>query len=140
MPQHDGIVYVIDDDDSVREALTFLLESDRLDVHAFPSAEEFLARLPPGVRGCVVTDIRMPGVSGIEMIGELRARGVALPVIVMTGHADAALIAAAMDAGAFACFRKPFDDDGLLSAIRSALRPTTPGCHRAAVPRRISGA
>lgn len=127
MPQHEGVVYVVDDDASVRQALAFLLEIDELEVQTFPSAEDFLQALPGDARGCVVTDIRMPGMSGVELLRELRATGVALPVIVMTGHADAALIREAMDAGAFDCFRKPFNDLAFLSAVRSALRAATAG-------------
>ena len=122
MPQHEAVVHVIDDEEAVRDLLSFLLESEDLEVHTYASASAFLKGLSPDVSGCIVTDIRMPGMSGIELLCKLRAMGVALPVIVITGHADAPLVAEAINCGAIGCFKKPFEDDTFLSAIRSALR------------------
>jgi two-component system, LuxR family, response regulator FixJ len=122
MTQNEAIVHVIDDDDAIRESLAFLLESAELEVRTYDSANAFLASLPQDVHGCVVTDIRMPGVSGIELLRQLRTMGVALPVIVITGHADVPLAVEAMKSGAIDFIEKPFDDDSFLSTIRSALR------------------
>jgi two-component system response regulator FixJ len=122
MPPDQAIVHVIDDEEAVRDSLSFLLESEELEVHTYASANAFLTALSPDVSGCIVTDIRMPGMSGIELLCQLRAMGVGLPVIVITGHADAPLVAEAMNSGAIGCFKKPFEDDTFLSAIRSALR------------------
>lgn len=122
MTQNEAVVHVIDDDDAIRESLAFLLESAELEVRTYDSANAFLEALPHDVHGCVVTDIRMPGVSGIELLRQLRTMGVALPVIVITGHADVPLAVEAMKSGAIDFIEKPFDDDSFLSTIRSALR------------------
>lgn len=122
MTQNEAVVHVIDDDEAIRESLAFLLESAELEVRTYDSANAFLEALPHDVHGCVVTDIRMPGVSGIELLRQLRTMGVALPVIVITGHADVPLAVEAMKSGAIDFIEKPFDDDSFLSTIRSALR------------------
>lgn len=122
MTSNEAVVHVIDDDEAIRESLAFLLESAELDVRTYESANQFLETLPHDVHGCVVTDIRMPGVSGIELLRQLRTMGVALPVIVITGHADVPLAVEAMKSGAVDFIEKPFDDDAFLSTIRSALR------------------
>lgn len=121
MMPSEHVVHVIDDDEAVRESLSFLLESVDLEVRTYESANAFLRALPHGSHGCIVTDICMPGVSGIELLRQLRTMGTALPVIVMTGHAASPMIAEARNLGAFECFKKPFDDDTFLSTIRSAL-------------------
>lgn len=125
MPQHEGVVYVIDDEEPIREALTFLLESEELEVRTYDSGNEFLQALPQDLHGCIVTDIRMPGVSGIELLRQIRTLGVTVPVIVISGHADVPLVVEAMKSGAVDFLEKPFDDDTFLSAVRSALRQTT---------------
>lgn len=122
MTPNDPVVHVIDDDEAIRESLAFLLESAELNVRTYESANAFLEMLSRDAHGCVVTDIRMPGVSGIELLRQLKAMGVALPVIVITGHADVPLAVEAMKSGAVDFIEKPFDDDTFLSAIRSALR------------------
>jgi two-component system response regulator FixJ len=116
----EGTVHVIDDDDAVRESLSFLLRSARLDVQAYESAAAFLNALPVNA-GCIVTDVRMPEVSGIDLLRRLRDRGIAMPVIVMTGHGDVPLAVEAMKIGAVDFFEKPFDDEALLAAVRAAL-------------------
>jgi two-component system response regulator FixJ len=121
MPPNEAIVHVIDDEEAVRDALAFVLENEDLEVHTYASANAFLTALSPDVHGCIVTDIRMPGMSGIELLRKLRMMGVSLPVIAITGHADALLVAEALNSGAIDCIMKPFDDDSLLSTIRSAL-------------------
>ena len=117
----DGIVHVIDDDDAMRELLAFLLKSAKVKVATYESANEFLARLPQINAGCVVTDVRMPGMSGIELLKHLRDLKNMVPVIVITGHGDVPLAVEAMKFGASDFLEKPFDDDLLLAAVQSAL-------------------
>lgn len=116
-----AIVYVIDDDDSARHSLEFLLDVAGIRVRSFPSADAFLMASPPMSGACVVTDVRMPGMGGVELVDELRRRGVEVPVIVITGHADVPLAIQAMKAGVSDFIEKPFDDEIMLSAIRKAL-------------------
>jgi two-component system response regulator FixJ len=115
------IVHVIDDDDAVRESVSFVLDSAGLRARAYGSAEAFLAGLGEVSHGCVVTDVRMPAMNGIELIRELQSRGSTLPVIVMTGHADVQMAIEAMRAGVIDFLEKPFDDEVLLGAVTSAM-------------------
>jgi two-component system response regulator FixJ len=114
-------VFVVDDDDAVRDSLQILLESAGLTVEAFASPLEFLKSSAPGRPGCLLIDVRMPEMSGIEVQENLAAGNRQLPVIVMTGHADVPLAVRAMKAGAVDFIEKPFDDEVMLSAIRAAL-------------------
>jgi two-component system response regulator FixJ len=116
------MVHVIDDDEAVRDSLKFLLEAARLPVRTYESAMSFMGVLAQVGAGCVITDVRMPDMSGIELLRRLRARDLRLPVIVITGHGDIPLAVEAMKIGAIDFFEKPFDDESLLSAVRSALR------------------
>lgn len=118
---NESLVHVIDDDGAVRDSLAFLLASARLDVRTYESATEFLAQAGNLTGGCIVTDVRMPDISGIDMLRRLRQQGNTIPVIVMTGHGDIALAVEAMKLGASDFFEKPFDDDGLLDAVRTCL-------------------
>jgi two-component system response regulator FixJ len=115
------VVHVIDDDIGVRQSLAFLLSTAGLAVRVHESAVAFLAALPEAQGGCIVTDVRMPGMDGLELQRRLRENKIGLPVIVMTGHGDVALAVEAMKAGAVDFIEKPFDDEVLLRAIRSAL-------------------
>ncbi|MDT7527761.1 response regulator FixJ [Sphingopyxis sp. SE2] len=117
----DSIVYVIDDDEGARHSLEFLLDCAGIRVRSFPSADAFLKSSPPLSDACVVTDVRMPGTGGIELVEELKRRGASIPVIVITGHADVPLAIQAMKSGAADFIEKPFDDEVMLAAIRSAL-------------------
>jgi two-component system response regulator FixJ len=117
----DGWIHVIDDDDGARDSLAFLLGSADLPVETYESATEFLARFPGAAAGCIVTDVRMPEMTGIELLTALRTRNIALPVIVMTGHGDIPLAVAAMKGGAVDFLEKPFSDDTILAAVRKAL-------------------
>jgi two-component system response regulator FixJ len=117
----EGVVHVIDDDADVRQSLVFLLSAAGLAVQVHESAIAFLEALPHLPAGCVVTDIRMPRMDGLELQRRLRELDAALPVIVMTGHGDVPLAVEALKAGAIDFIEKPFDDEVLLSAIRSAL-------------------
>ena len=115
------IVHVIDDDADVRQSLAFLLSTVGLAVRVHDSATSFLKSLPEIQDGCIVTDVRMPGMDGIELQRRLRSDGNAIPVIVITGHGDIALAVDAMKAGAVDFIEKPFDDEVLIGAIKSAL-------------------
>ena len=113
-------VFVVDDDADVRDSIRVLLESGGLKVQAFASAKAFLAEAA-SARGCLITDIRMPEMTGLEMQEELSRRRIALPVIVITGHADVPLAVRAMKAGAVDFIEKPFDDEQMLAGVRRAL-------------------
>jgi two-component system response regulator FixJ len=115
------MVHVVDDDDALRHSLLFLLECDGIEARAYESALAFLERLPSMEPGCIVTDIRMPGMSGLELVAKLKEQGVPDPVIVITGHGDVPLAVEAMKAGVSDFLEKPFDDQQLLSAVRRAL-------------------
>ena len=116
-----AVVYVVDDDVGVRKALAFLLVSAGLNVRLYESATAFLHEITDPGRCCIVTDVRMPGIDGLEFIRRLHDRGLNIPVIVMTGHADIPLAVEAMKYGAADFLEKPFDDELLLSAVRGAL-------------------
>ncbi|MER8963319.1 MULTISPECIES: response regulator FixJ [unclassified Mesorhizobium] len=115
------LVHVVDDDVDVRKSLGFLLATADFAVRLYESATAFLATATSSLDGCIVTDVRMPGIDGIEFLRQLRTRGHTIPVIVMTGHADVALAVQAMKEGAADFIEKPFDDEVLIEAIRSAL-------------------
>ena len=115
------VVHVIDDDETARESLEFLLDCAGLRVQAYESAVAFLEVVPAMEHGCIVTDVRMPEMGGVELIGRLKALGVPDPVIVITGHADVPLAIQAMKAGVADFIEKPFSDDAILGAVRAAL-------------------
>jgi len=121
MPEK-AIVYVIDDDDALRDSLVFLLRTAKIDVQSYPSAATFLDALPAPRTGCIITDVRMPGLSGLDLLRRLKELKIAMPVIVITGHGDVALAVETMKAGAVDFLEKPFDDEALLSSVRAALR------------------
>ncbi len=115
------LVHVIDDDDALRDSLRFLLASAKFDVETYESATAFLAAMPQIKGGCIITDVRMPGLSGIELLRKLKTLSIDLPVIIMTGHGNVALAVDAMKVGAIEFIEKPFDDVVLLKAVRVAL-------------------
>ena len=117
----DAVVHLIDDDEGVRQALAFLLTASGFAVRVHELAGSFLDTVATVQPGCVITDVRMPGVDGLELQRQLKARRLGLPVIVMTGHGDVPLAVEAMKAGAVDFLEKPFEDEALLSAIRAAL-------------------
>jgi two-component system response regulator FixJ len=130
-----GRVYVIDDDAAMRDSLDFLLGSAGLNVRLFDSAQIFLNELPDLAFGCVVTDIRMPGVDGIELLRQLNS-GTSprkLPVIVMTGHGDIPLAVEAMKLGALDFLEKPFEDERLIGMIETALSRNESGAKDEAI-------
>ncbi|BBK32702.1 LuxR family two component transcriptional regulator [Stella humosa] len=114
-------VHVVDDDQGVRDGLSMLLRSARFAVETYSSGPAFLARAADLRPGCVLLDIRMPEMSGLELQQELRRRRILLPVIVMTGHGDVAVAVQAMKAGAVDFVEKPFDEDQLLGLVEAAL-------------------
>jgi two-component system response regulator FixJ len=115
------VIHLIDDDDSVRRSLAFTLTTAGLAVRVYDSATSFLDALAGVQPGCIVSDIRMPDIDGLELQQRLNGLGVTLPMIIMTGHAEVRLAVDAMKAGAVDFIEKPFDDDVLLAAIRVAL-------------------
>jgi len=117
----DGVVHVVDDDEAVRHSLSFLFRTARMQVQTYESAIAFLEQLPQLRSGCLITDLRMPGMSGIELLHRLKELDVKMPVIVITGHGDVPLAVEAMKGGALDFLEKPFDDDDLIAAVRSAL-------------------
>jgi two-component system, LuxR family, response regulator FixJ len=117
----DAAIHVIDDDAAVRDALRFLFESAGLTVRSYHSAAAFIESVGAHGRGCVLTDVRMPGFDGLALQRRLAELGVDLPVIVMTGHADVPIAVQALKEGAFDFIEKPFDDDRLLASVRGAL-------------------
>jgi len=121
MPSDMPIVHVIDDDEAVRHSLAFLLGTAKIDVKTYDSATAFLAVATNVRSGCIITDVRMPEVSGIDLLRRLKELKIGVPVIVVTGHGDVPLAVEAMKIGAAEFLEKPFDDEVILNAVRSAL-------------------
>jgi two-component system response regulator FixJ len=116
------VVHIVDDDEAVRHSLAFMLGSAGLSVRLYDSARAFLDLLDPSAHGCLVTDVRMPDMTGIELLGEIKAKAPFLPAIVITGHGDIPLAVEAMKAGAVDFIEKPFEDEVLLEAVEAALK------------------
>lgn len=117
----DNVIHIVDDDEAVRESLSFLLQTAGHAARTHASAEAFADALAGIEGGCVVTDVRMPGMSGIDLLRLVRASGKLIPVIVITGHGDVPLAVEAMKLGAADFLEKPFDEDKLLAAVHGAL-------------------
>jgi FixJ family two-component response regulator len=117
----DSIVYVVDDDASSRQSLEFLIRASGYTVRAFTSSKDFLASARPEIPACLVLDVRMPGLTGLELQGELAKRGIRLPIIFITGHGDIPMSVQAMKAGAMEFLTKPFREDNMLRAITLAI-------------------
>ncbi len=115
------LVAIVDDDDSMRSALQGLLKAVGLPARAFASAEEFLASGQQHQTACLITDIRMPGISGLELLAKLTAEHCRIPTIFITAHSDATMRMQALRAGAVEFLAKPFDDEALLESVRAAL-------------------
>ena len=120
-PEPEAIVFVVDDDRAMRDSLRWLLESIGLTVRTYATAAEFLREHQPSQPGCLVLDVRMPGMSGLDLQAELVRRGAELPTIVVTGHAEVAMAVRAVKAGAIDFIEKPFSDQLLLDRVRQAL-------------------
>ena len=114
-------VYIIDDDGAVRQAVAWLMESVHLTAECFASAAEFLERVEPTMRGCIVLDLRMPRMSGLELQDALRDAGCDLPIIFVTGHGEVSSAVQALKAGAFDFLEKPFSNNRLLERVQAAL-------------------
>jgi two-component system response regulator FixJ len=114
-------IFVVDDDSTFRASLRWLLEAEGMSVETFESGEEFLERLGEDLEGCILLDVKMSGMSGIDVQAALKRRGVNVPVIIITGHGDVPLAVKAMKAGAVEFIEKPFESKALIHAIRSAL-------------------
>ncbi len=122
MPSEKAVVHVIDDDEAIRQSLAFLLQAAKIEVKTYPSAMAFLDALPDTASSCVITDVRMPGLTGVDLLRRLKELKIGVPVIVITGHGDVPLAVEAMKIGAMDFLEKPFDDEVLLASVRSALR------------------
>lgn len=119
--RNDAMVHVIDDDDAARDALRFMLEAAGVRVRTYESAKAFLTRLTDAEPGCVITDVRMPEINGIELLERIKKADDCFPVIIITGHGDIPLAVEAMKLGAVDFFEKPYDDEAMLAAVESAL-------------------
>ena len=121
MKEADSVVFVVDDDSSVREAIQSLIKSVGLRVETFETAQQFLGSKRPEAPGCVVLDVRLPGLSGLDLQRQLAANEIKLPIIFITGYGDIPMSVSAMKAGALEFLTKPFRDQDLLDAIQKAL-------------------
>jgi two-component system response regulator FixJ len=121
-----SLVHVVDDDPAMRDSVGFLLDTAGFEIALYEAGTDLLDTLVKPARGCVLTDIRMPGIDGLELLRRLRAAGHTLPVVMMTGHGDVPLAVEAMKLGACDFIEKPFDDEALLQALRSALNREGP--------------
>lgn len=115
------VVHIVDDDEAVRQSLAFMLSSAGLAVRLYGSAKAFLDGLDATQCGCLITDVRMPEITGIELLRRLKERAPCLPAIVITGHGDVPLAVEAMKAGAIDFIEKPFDEEAILNAVKTAL-------------------
>nr|MEA2797734.1 two-component system, LuxR family, response regulator FixJ [Phenylobacterium sp.] len=116
------VIYIVDDDDAVRDSLSVLFSVEGLSVRSQASAQALLDDLPRALCGCIITDMHMAGMSGLELLRRLKVLDIALPVILVTGRAEATLAAEAMAAGAAAFIEKPFGPDEIIEAVQTAMR------------------
>jgi two-component system, LuxR family, response regulator FixJ len=121
-----AVIHVIDDDPAMRDSLAFLLDVNGFAPKTYESANAFISEATVGASTCVVSDIRMPGMNGVELVRQLKNRNSSCAVILITGHGDVGLAVEAMKAGAADFIEKPFDDQALLEAIRAALDAGSP--------------
>jgi len=139
----DPIVYVVDDEPAIRDSLALLLRSVGLATRTFESAQAFLDAFRPEPGACLLADVRMPGMSGLELQERLHARGLKVPVIVLTGHGDIAMAVRAMKAGAADFIEKPYNDQVLIDAVHRALAASrapqsAPAADRAGIEARLA--
>ena len=133
-----GKVYVIDDDEAMRDSLNFLLDSADYEVTLFETAVKFLDALPGLEFGCVVSDVRMPGLDGIELLKRMKAGHSTFPIVIMTGHGDVPLAVEAMKLGAVDFLEKPFEDDRLIAMIEMAIQQAEPAARSEALTQDIA--
>jgi two-component system response regulator FixJ len=133
-----GIIYVIDDDDAMRDSLNFLLDSSGYSVTLFDDAQRFMEALPGLAFGCVVSDVRMPGIDGIELLKRMKAQHSPFPILIMTGHGDVPLAVEAMKLGAVDFLEKPFEDDRLVAMIETAIRQAEPAAKSEAIAQDVA--
>jgi two-component system response regulator FixJ len=133
-----GKVYVIDDDEALRDSLNFLLDSANFNVTLFETALRFLEALAGLEFGCVVSDVRMPGLDGIELLKRMKADHSKFPIVIMTGHGDVPLAVEAMKQGAVDFLEKPFEDDRLIGMIEAAIRQAEPNLKSEALSQDIA--
>ncbi|MGA7994892.1 MAG: response regulator FixJ [Bradyrhizobium sp.] len=133
-----GRVYVIDDDEAMRDSLNFLLDSANYKVTLFETALAFLDALPGLEFGCVVSDVRMPGLDGIELLKRMKADHSTFPIVIMTGHGDVPLAVEAMKLGAVDFLEKPFEDDRLVAMIETAINQAEPAARSEALTQEIA--
>jgi two-component system, LuxR family, response regulator FixJ len=131
-------VYVIDDDAAMRDSLNFLLEAANFDVTLFDTAMKFLDRLPSLDFGCVVSDVRMPGIDGIELLKRMKTLTRRFPILIITGHGDVPLAVEAMKLGAVDFLEKPFEDDRLIGMIEAAICQGEPAVRDEAIARDLA--
>jgi two-component system response regulator FixJ len=139
MPSGTGTVHIIDDDEGLRESLAFLLRAAHIDVLTYSSAAAFLEAVPGAGLNCVITDVRMPGLSGIDLLKQLRELKIDVPVIVITGHGDVPLAVEAMKNGAIDFLEKPFGDEILLASVKTAIKRLGGDSKRNAERKEIEG-
>ena len=135
----DFLVHIVDDDDAVRDALLELLDSVGLDAMGFGSANAFLRVFNPTMAGCIVLDIRMPGMNGLDLQKKLKELGSALPIIFLTGHGDVPMAVQAIKNGALEFIQKPFRDQELLDCIQSAMHGAKQSYDQLAEKKQIRG-
>jgi FixJ family two-component response regulator len=116
-----AVVYIVDDDEAIRQGLCALLSTVSIEARAYNSATDFLAAVSPGLNGCLVLDVRMPGMNGLELQQVLNERGIHLPIIIISGHGDVPMAVRAMKAGAVDFLLKPFNEQDLLDRVIAAL-------------------
>ena len=133
-----GKVYVIDDDAAMRDSLNFLLDAAGFDVRLFETALKFLDTLPSLAFGCVVSDVRMPGLDGMELLKRMKSDQSTFPIVIMTGHGDIPLAVEAMKLGAVDFLEKPFEDDRLIGMVEAAIRQREPTAKNETVARDIA--
>lgn len=119
--QHKPMVHIVDDDDAVRNALTLLMSAEEIPVQAYVSAEDFLDKHAQSKMGCLLLDVRMPGMNGLQLLEVLKEQDVSIPVIFITGHGDVSMAVQAMKAGASDFVEKPFNNEHLLRLVRNCL-------------------
>ncbi|HEY7298196.1 MAG TPA: response regulator FixJ [Xanthobacteraceae bacterium] len=136
--QAEQVVHVIDDDDAARDSLAFLLRTAEYPVRAYGSAAAFLDDFKSTELGCIITDMRMPGIDGLELLRRLKDRQISTPVIVVTGHADVPLALEPIKAGAADFIEKPYDHETLLGAVNSALGGKSRAMERSEIQGRVA--